>query len=152
LKANLVFPLHLSDRSLDEECEALLEEHGALEHCVAIEMRRREGHHADVQLVFADRSWLQSPASDELLAALGEHPMLEPARRRKSTIQLRFSDRLLAELERRLADDEPAGMGGEDIFADRHATVSYVGPNANKALHVGHLRNVVIGEALASAF
>lgn len=143
---------NVNDRSLDEECEALLGKHGALEHCVAIEMRRREDHQADMQLVFSDRRWLQSPASEELLAVLEEHPMLEQARRRKSTIQLRFRDQLLADLERRLADEEPAGMGSEGIFAGRHATVSYVGPNANKALHVGHLRNVVIGEALASAF
>ena len=119
---------------------------------MAIETRRREGHQADIRLVFADRRWLQSPAGDRLLAVLEEHPMLEQARRRKSTIHLRFSDRLLVDLERRLADREPAGMGSEDILAGRHVTIGYVGPNANKALHVGHLRNVLIGEALASAF
>jgi arginyl-tRNA synthetase len=143
---------NLNSRSLYGECKALLKEHGALEHCVAIETRRREGHQADIRLVFADRRWLQSPAGDELLAVLEEHPMLEQARRRKSTIHLRFSDQLLVDLERRLGDGESAGMGSEDILAGRHVTVSYVGPNTNKALHVGHLRNVVIGEALASAF
>jgi arginyl-tRNA synthetase len=144
--------LNTSTQDLHRECEAILAEHDALHRCAAIEVRRREGHQADIRIVFADRSWLQSPAGNELIAAIEEHPMTESARRRKSTIHVRFGDGILVDLERRLASGEPAGMSAEDEFTGKRVTVSYVGPNTNKALHVGHLRNIVIGEALASAF
>jgi tRNA synthetases class I (R) len=139
-------------RDLRSECEALLDEHRALDHCAAIEGRRHEGHQADLRLVFPDRSWLQSPSGNSLIEALQEHPKTESASRRKSTIHVRFDDLVLADLERCLAAGEPAGMSAGDIAAGQRVTVSYLGPNTNKALHVGHLRNVLIGEALSSAF
>ncbi len=137
---------------LRRECEAILNEHGALEHCAAVEPRRHEGHQADLRLVFDDRGWLQSAGGDEVVAAFEDHPLTESARRRKSTIHIRFTDHVLADLERRLAAGEPAGMGADDAFAGQRVTISYVGPNTNKALHVGHLRNIVLGEALSSAY
>ena len=140
------------DRNLRRVCEAILDEHSALEHCVAVEVRRREGHQADIRLVFPDRHWLQSPEGNSLIEALQEQPMIESAARRKSTIHVRFNDDVLVDLERRLAAGEPAGMGAEDIAAGQRVTLSYLGPNTNKALHVGHLRGIVVGEALASAF
>lgn len=140
------------DRNLRRVCEGILDEHRALEHCVAVEVRRREGHQADIRLVFPDRHWLQSPEGNSLIEALQEQPMTESALRRKSTIHVRFNDDVLVDLERRLAAGEPAGMGAEDIAAGQRITISYVGPNTNKALHVGHLRGIFVGEALASAF
>lgn len=119
---------------------------------MAVEVRRREGHQADIRLVFPDRRWLQSPEGNDLIDALQEQSMVESAARRKSTIHVRFNDDVLVDLERRLAAGEPAGMGAEDIAAGQRITVSYVGPNTNKALHVGHLRGAYVGEALASAF
>ncbi len=130
----------------------MMEEHGASEHCVAIEARRREGHQADIRLVFPDRRWLMSPAGNGLIEALEEHPMTASAQRRKSTVHVRFEDEVLADLERRLAAGEPVGMVTDDVYAGRRLTISYLGPNTNKALHVGHLRNIIVGEALASAF
>src|SRR4029077_5203726 len=86
-----------------------------------------------------------------LVAALRDHPMSAKALRRKSAIHLRFHDEVLGDLERELAAGSPVGMTADDIAAGQRATVSYVGPNTNKALHVGHLRNAFIGEALSSA-
>jgi arginyl-tRNA synthetase len=133
------------------ECESALAAHDALDLCVVVEPRRREDIPADVRLVFADRAWLQSESGHSLVAALRGHPMTAKAQRRKSAIHLRFHDEVLSELERDLAAGKPAGMGSADIAADQQVIVSYVGPNTNKALHVGHLRNVFVGEALASA-
>jgi hypothetical protein len=131
-------------------CESVLAEHDALQHCVSIEPRRLEGQHADLRVLFADRSWLQSPTGDELLAALREHPALTGAQRHRSAILLRFDDSILADLERRLAAGELAGMDTADALDGRSIVVGFVGPNTNKALHVGHLRNIVLGQALAS--
>ena len=133
------------------ECERVLAEHRALDRCVSIEPRRREDQQADLRLLFGDRTWLQSPAGDELIAALAEHPALTSAQRHKSAILLRFDDAVLAGLERRLATAEIAGMKTSDVLDGHRFTVGFVGPNTNKALHVGHMRNILLGHALASA-
>jgi arginyl-tRNA synthetase len=136
---------------LRKECEAILIDHEALDLCVVVEARRREEIFADIRLVFADREWLQSAPGQDLVSALRDHPMTAKAQRKKSAIHIRFHDEILADLERELAAGEPAGMSGSDLAAGQKVTVSYVGPNTNKALHVGHLRNVFLGEALSSA-
>jgi hypothetical protein len=133
------------------ECEAVLAEHDALDRCLSVEPRRHEDQPADLRLLCADRQWLQSRAGEELIAALQKRPSLASARRHRSAILLRFEDAELARLEHRLAAGELAGMRTEDILAGHCFTVGFVGPNTNKALHVGHLRNIVLGQALASA-
>jgi arginyl-tRNA synthetase len=136
---------------LRKECEAILVEHGAAELCVVIEPRRREDAMADLRFVFADRVWLQSAAGQKLAHALNDHPMTAKVQRRKSAIQVRFQDQVLLDLERDLAAGEPFGLESSELAAGQKAIVSFIGPNTNKALHVGHLRNAYIGEALASA-
>jgi arginyl-tRNA synthetase len=133
------------------ECEAILADHGALHRCSAIEPRRREEQHADLRLLFSERTWLQSEAGERLVASLWRHPALASVLRRRSAILLRFEDEALAGLERGLAAGEVPCQGTADILAGGRFTVSFVGPNTNKALHVGHLRNIVLGEALSCA-
>ncbi len=134
-----------------EECERLLAEHDALDRCVSVEPRRREDQDADLRLLFADRTWLRSPTGEKLIAAFRQHAAVRSTQRHKSAIVLRFEDSALADLESGLAAAAAAGMDGSDAFNGRAFNVSLVGPNTNKALHVGHLRNVVLGHALASA-
>jgi arginyl-tRNA synthetase len=136
---------------LRKECEAILTEHEALDRCVVLEARRSEDILADIRLVFGDRAWLQSEDGHRLVATFRDHPMTAKALRRKSAIHLRFHDEVLGDLERELATGSSVGMASSDIAGDQRVTVSYVGPNTNKALHVGHLRNAFIGEALSSA-
>jgi len=133
------------------ELEAVLAEHDALERCVSVEPRRREDQDADLRLLFADRAWLRSPAGEELIADLRASAAVAGAVRHRSAIALRLEDAHLAELERRLAAGEPAGMDASDLLDGRAFVVGFVGPNTNKALHAGHLRNVVLGQALACA-
>jgi arginyl-tRNA synthetase len=140
---------HSSD--LRARCEAILTDRGALEHCVAIEPRRDEGHQADLRLIFADRKWLRSAEAAKVLESLADDPSIESARCRKSAIYIRFTDDVLALLEQQLAAGELLVNKAQD-FASQNITIGYVGPNTNKALHVGHLRNLVVGEALASAY
>jgi arginyl-tRNA synthetase len=97
-----------------------------------------------------------SSASDDALAeatrALGEHPDVaaaEPAGRR---IMLRLEDAVIAamgaDLERGVADLPPAQ---DASFPGTHYMIQFLDPNATKALHVGHLRNVALGQALRCA-
>ncbi len=136
---------------LRKECEAILWEHSATDLCVVIEPRRREDAVADLRLVFANRKWLQSAAGHKLAHALNDHPMTARVQRRKSAIQVRFQDEVLVDLERDLAAGYPLDAEIPEHMAGARAIVSFIGPNTNKALHVGHLRNAYIGEGLASA-
>jgi arginyl-tRNA synthetase len=133
------------------ECEDVLVEHEAIDRCVVIEPRRDEDQRADLRLLFADRMWLRSPAGRALVAALHDHPLVSEATRHKAAVLLRFDDIALTALEHRLAAGELVGLNGSNIFDGRRFMVSFVGANTNKALHVGHLRNIVLGQALASA-
>lgn len=147
--SDVVRPRDVED--VASECERLLVEHDALELCVSMEPRRREDQHADLRLLFSDRRWLQSDAGRALIAELEGQAMVASVERHRSAVLLRFDDAVLARLEHRLAAGEPAGMNAAHLLEGRRFTVGFVGPNTNKALHVGHLRNVLLGQALSCA-
>jgi arginyl-tRNA synthetase len=65
-------------------------------------------------------------------------------------VLVRFDDAVLAVAERGLAEGQTSSMETADFLPGQHFTVGFVGPNTNKALHVGHLRNIFLGQALAS--
>lgn len=142
-------PARRSEGPIDA-CEGLLDDHDALDRCVSIEPRLLEDQYADLQLRFGDRAWLRSAAGEGLIEALREQALVDELRERRADLLVRFDGAALAELEKRLAGAESAGMETADILAGASYEVSLVGPNANKALHLGHFRNVAIGQALAS--
>ncbi len=117
---------------------------------VTIEPRRHENQHADLRLLVGDRAWLHSPASEKMLTNIAEHPATATVKKHKSAILIRFDDAILAKLERRMAGGDPIGMDATDMLCGHRFRVSFVNPNTNKALHVGHLRNIVYGHALCS--
>lgn len=131
------------------ECEGVLAAHGAGGRCVAIEPRDGEALGADLRLRFGDRGWLQTAPGQELVAAFLAHPAVSAAERRRSDLFLTLADEALRDLEERLAAGQEAGMGTGDLLRGSRWDVSLVGPNANKALHLGHLRNLALGQALA---
>lgn len=131
------------------ECERLLAAHDALGRCVAFQPRDDEAQQADLRLRFGDRAWLSGAAGEELVAALNAHPAVAAAKRRRSDVFVSFETEALREEELRLAAGEAAGMESADLLRGARYDVSLVGPNANKALHLGHLRNLALGQALA---
>jgi arginyl-tRNA synthetase len=132
-------------------CERLLVEHDATRRCVLIERPRQdEDRVADLRLRFGDGAWLESPDGVALVDAFRAHPAVSSATLYRSSLLLQFADDALAELERQLAAGAMTGMHVEDLLADGAFIVSFVGPNTNKALHIGHLRNIVLGHAIAS--
>jgi arginyl-tRNA synthetase len=133
------------------ECEALLATHAALERCVAIQPRDSEAQKGDLRIRFSDREWPKSAAARDLAASFLSHPAVAGAELRRTDLLLSFEAEALEDLEVRLAAGESAGMKTADLLEGRRYDVSLVGPNANKALHLGHLRNVALGQALACA-
>jgi arginyl-tRNA synthetase len=64
---------------------------------------------------------------------------------------VRFADEEIAAAGAQLEGDEPACMATDDLLTGLPYIVDYCDPNATKALHVGHLRNVALGHAVAAA-
>ena len=100
----------------------------------------------DVRFELRDAAWLSSAAGRTALAELAA--TTEP-------LGVRFADAALAELgdalERRTDDALATRVVAAREAAAARWVVNFGDPNTTKALHVGHLRNVAIGNALASA-
>ena len=65
-------------------------------------------------------------------------------------VNITLTDETLAEWANRTADDERLGFDVTD--QPQKVVVDYAGPNVAKAMHVGHLRATIIGDALARMF
>jgi arginyl-tRNA synthetase len=96
---------------------------------------------ADVRLELCDRAWGAAPSGRRALTALtaGDPP------------NVRFADDELAALGAALERGDPDPLHTREVAAGSRWVVNFGDPNTTKALHVGHLRNVAIGNALASA-
>jgi arginyl-tRNA synthetase len=112
---------------------------------------RRPNASFDVKLVPRAPDWREDPASLATLERLEEEPWVDTLTRRDDGVELRLSD---AWIETTGAALE-AGGGDEaelvDLARGRRYAVQFWDANATKALHVGHLRNLAIGNALAAS-
>jgi arginyl-tRNA synthetase len=113
---------------------------------------RKPSERFDVKLFARAPDWQHDPASLAVLERLRSEPWVDSLTPREGDIELRLSD---AWVETTGAALE-AGGGAEATLADlaqgRRFSVQFWDPNATKALHVGHLRNLAIGNAIAAAF
>jgi arginyl-tRNA synthetase len=105
----------------------------------------------DVKLVPRAPEWRDDPASLETLERLQDEPWVDSLTRREGDVELRLAD---AWIETTGAALE-AGGGDEVELADlaraRRYAIQFWDANATKALHVGHLRNLALGNSLAAA-
>jgi arginyl-tRNA synthetase len=128
------------------------------------EVARREGHAPwaaraprrpnasfDIKLVPRAPDWRSDPESLSSLQRIEAEPWVEELTRREDGVELRLSD---AWIETTGAALE-AGGGDEaelvDLAAGQRFAVQFWDANATKALHVGHLRNLALGNALAAS-
>lgn len=122
--------------ALDDQLRAL----GAHRALVAVVPFRPAA--VDVRLEQRDAAWAGSSAGRDALAALAAGG--EPFGARFPDEQLSRLGELLERGER-----DPLATGG--VASDTRWVVNFGDPNTTKALHVGHLRNIAIGNAVASA-
>jgi arginyl-tRNA synthetase len=87
-------------------------------------------------------------AGAEALAAASAVATIERAERR---LLVRFSEEAIAEAGAALEQGRAAGLATADLSPDRRVIVDFCDPNATKALHAGHLRNIALGHAVSSA-
>ncbi|HEX5309694.1 MAG TPA: arginine--tRNA ligase [Solirubrobacteraceae bacterium] len=112
---------------------------------------RKPNDRFDVKLVPRAPDWRRDKASLAVLERLEGEPWVDTLTRREGDVELRLSD---AWIETTGAALE-AGGGDEVELADlarggRYA-IQFWDANATKALHVGHLRNLALGNSLAAA-
>jgi arginyl-tRNA synthetase len=105
----------------------------------------------DVRLELRDPGWPRTADGRQALAELARCDgdidfALAPGER-----VARFDDVVLAALGEQLERGEPDPLATRGARGADRWVVNFGDPNSTKALHVGHLRNVAIGNALASA-
>jgi arginyl-tRNA synthetase len=128
-----------------------LPEHGESGPLWAARTPLRPSERFDVKLVPRAPDWRNDHESLAALERIEREPWVDRVGRTDGGIELRLDDDWIEALGGSLEE----GDGGEDRLADlaqgQRFSVQFWDANATKALHVGHLRNLAIGNALAAA-
>lgn len=120
--------------------------------CNTIELRRFEEPYADLRLFLGEQTAATSAPALRLLSALSQLPEIASVKTKKAVISVRLSDDFIRTAGRRLELGESPVEGITADFGSKPYLIGFLGPNTSKALHLGHLRNIIVGNALASAF
>jgi arginyl-tRNA synthetase len=104
----------------------------------------------DLMLVPRVRDWFADPAARETLGRIAADPAVAAVSEHEGGVDVRLADDWIE------ARGEPLEAGvapdaNSDLAAGGRYAVYFWGANTNKALHVGHLRNLALGNALAAA-
>jgi arginyl-tRNA synthetase len=137
-------------KNLFDYFESVATDHGGPSPWTARAPRRPQASH-DLILVARSRDWQDDVDSLQALARIEQESWVQGVERDGETVRLRVSDGWIEMAGAALE----AGGSGEDQLADladgKRFSVQFWDANATKALHVGHLRNLAIGNALAAA-
>jgi len=83
--------------------------------------------------------------------ALVASPPVAEVERAERRLLVRFSEERIAATGAALEQGQPAGLATADLSPGRRVIVDFCDPNATKALHAGHLRNIALGHTVSSA-
>jgi arginyl-tRNA synthetase len=103
----------------------------------------------DLMLVPRVRGWSEDAAAREALARIAADPAVEEIVEGAKGVDVRLADDWIeARGEALEAGADPAAH--RDLAAGERYAVYFWGANTTKALHVGHLRNLALGNAIAA--
>ena len=105
----------------------------------------------DLKLVPRSPVWRDDPAALQALDLLEREPWVDRLVRTETSAELRLDDRWVQRLGEALEDGDCSVQDLSDLARGGRYSVQFWDANATKALHVGHLRNLAIGNALAAA-
>jgi arginyl-tRNA synthetase len=105
----------------------------------------------DVKLVPRSRDWREDGDSLDALERIAAEPWVADVRRTDGGAELRLDDGWIEVMGRALEEGDSGEERLRDLAHGRRFSVQFWDANATKALHVGHLRNLAIGNALAAA-
>jgi arginyl-tRNA synthetase len=108
---------------------------------------------ADRDLMLVPRvrgDWTADERAREALARIAADPAVAEIREHAKGVDVRLDDEWIE------ARGEPLEVGGDpdanaDLVAGARYAVYFWGANTTKALHIGHLRNLALGNAIAAA-
>jgi tRNA synthetases class I (R) len=112
---------------------------------------RRPSASFDIKLVPRSPDWEHDPESIQALERIAAEPWVDALTRREDGVELRLDDGWIETIGAALE----AGGGAEaelvDLARAQRYAIQFWDANATKALHVGHLRNLTLGNALAAS-
>jgi tRNA synthetases class I (R) len=111
--------------------------------------RPQEDH--DLKLIPRSRRWEDDADSCTALERIEHETWVDSIVRDRDGIRLRLADGWIETAGAALEAGGTAEAPLADLAQGQRFSVQFWDPNATKALHVGHLRNLAIGNALAAA-
>jgi arginyl-tRNA synthetase len=105
----------------------------------------------DLMLVPRAPEWQGNRAALDALEQIADRPWVGAVEREGKQVWLRLEDGWVARRGAELEQGAEAVAGCGDIAAGRRFALNFWDANSTKALHIGHLRNLALGNALGSA-
>ena len=104
----------------------------------------------DLMLVPRVPDWRVDEGSRQALERIEAEPAVAEVIADGDTVRLRLAEDWISETGEALAAGEVGDGGFADLAGGRQYAVYFWGANTTKALHIGHLRNLAIGNAIAA--
>jgi len=105
----------------------------------------------DLMVVPQTRDWQEDRDSLAALEQIEQQPWVAAVERGEKHAWLRLDDAWVAQRGAELEQGEEAVAGCGDVAAGRRFALNFWDANSTKALHIGHLRNLALGNALGNA-
>jgi arginyl-tRNA synthetase len=104
----------------------------------------------DLMLVPRVADWREDAEAVAVLDRIGAEPWVEAIAREEEAPRLRLDGGWIEETGAALESGETAAAD-RDLAADSRYAVYFWGANTTKALHIGHLRNLALGNAIGAS-
>ncbi|HEX3173533.1 MAG TPA: hypothetical protein VHQ43_04850 [Solirubrobacterales bacterium] len=105
----------------------------------------------DLMLVPRSRDWTENREALSFLEQVEREPWIEALERQGNQVWLRLVDDFFAQRGAGIEQRGETGNGYGDIVGGERFALNFWDANSTKALHIGHLRNLSLGNALAAA-
>ena len=105
----------------------------------------------DLMLVPRVKGWQEDAAAIEALERIEREPWIETVDRDGNQVWARLSNEWIETTGAALVSSENGSSPHDDLAAGRRYALNFWDANSTKALHIGHLRNLALGNALGSA-
>jgi hypothetical protein len=112
---------------------------------------RRPHENFDIKLTPRLPDWGHDRDSLAVLERLEDEPWVKEVRRERDGVRLRLDDGWIETIGAALEAGASTGAALADLAHGERFSVQFWDANATKALHIGHLRNLAIGNAVAAA-
>jgi arginyl-tRNA synthetase len=105
----------------------------------------------DLMVVPRSREWREEGEALAALERFEAEPWIAAVQREGDSVWLRLDDEWVARRGAELEQGEEAVAGCDNLAGGRRFALNFWDANSTKALHIGHLRNLALGNALGSA-